>query len=238
MRFFTAALTASTTAALLVGAGPAHAQSAEAVIVVDVMVVNDDGGTLDGTTVVFEHPALGGGVATGSDNNVDLKCLTTDGSECYITSIPTGPGELTVTPVDGYTVTVDCSIPEPLVTIAEISDLNGDIVEAGTALGTASGSTWDVDTFEEVFCTVMLDDNPETTTTTAAPTTTTTTTSTTTTSTTIAPTTAAPTVPPPPPVPAPDTVLPETGTSQSTWIALIGALALALGLGTVRLARR
>lgn len=228
MRLFTAALTATTTAVLLVGAAPALAQSDEAVIVVDVMVVNDDGGTLDGTTVVFEHPTPGGGTATGSDNNVDQKCLTTDGGECYIASIPTGPGELTVTPVDGYTITIDCILPEPLGNVVDRNVAGGEIVEAGTALGTASGATWDADAFEEIFCTIMLDDDPET------PTTTTTTTTTTT----VAPTTAAPTTPPPPSIPAPETVLPETGTSQTTWIALIGALALALGVGTVRLARR
>lgn len=213
---------------------PAFAyQTDEAIIVVDVMVVNDNGGTNDGTTVPFVHPALAGGTTTGMDSNTDVKCLTTDGGECYIQSIPVGAGEITVEPVPGYTITIECRTEGTLNT-----DGGGEPVEdldAEVAAATASGSTWTADPNTEIFCTVMLDDDApvDTTTTTAA--TTTTTTTTTLPPTTIAPTTAAPTTIP---TPEPAVALPETGPSHVGWIGLVAVMFLALGTGTIRLARR
>lgn len=222
---------AAAAVAALVGFGAGQsvsAQSNEAVIVVDVMVVNDDGGTLDGTTVTFEHTAIGGGTTGGTDNDADTKCLTTDGGTCYIAAIPTGPGELTSAPVDGYTTTITCTSDD--------------------GSSTTDGATWDTVTFGEIFCVVMLDDIAPTATTapttTAAPTTTTTlpTTTTTVAPTTAAPTTAAPTTAAPVTAPATTTApvmeLPETGGGDSTTLAWTAIALLALGAGSMRIARR
>jgi hypothetical protein len=60
-------------AAIAVSSPTLALQTDEAIIIVDVMVVNDDGGTNDGTTFRFVHPILGGGTETGTDTNTDVK---------------------------------------------------------------------------------------------------------------------------------------------------------------------
>lgn len=229
-----AALAVSAAVSIGVG-GTAAAQVDEAIVLVDVMVINDDGGTLDGTTVPFVHTALGGGTTGGTDNDVDFKCLTSDGTNCYIMAIPTGAGELTVDPVDGYTTTITCT-----------SDFGA---------STVSGATWDAASLGEIFCVVMLDDDAPTavttttTTTTTLPETTTTAPETTTTvpetTTTVAATTTAPaaTVAPatttaPTTMPTPVMELPETGPTDSSTLAVVAIALMALGGGTLRIARR
>lgn len=217
MRHLTRFLVLSTTIAVAAAAAsPVSAQSdPEGIVLVDVMVVNDNGGTNDGTAVPFSHEGLGGATSAGTDPD-PAKCLSSDGASCYIGSIPVGPGALDVPDVPGYTVTVDCV--------------------SGGGTSTATGATWDVAEFGEIFCVVMLDDVAPTTTT-AAPTTLA---PTTTVAPTTPPTTVAATTPVAPPtttaIPAP--ALPETGPRDTALIALLGFACIMLGAGTVRIARR
>ncbi len=243
-------------AALSLGVGSAAAQTDEALVLVDVVVVNDSGGTLDPTTVEFDHPDLAGGRTTGTDGNPDFTCLTSDSGECYIQSIPTGPGDLGVPPVDGYTVTVDCTVEQvPLLVSADTPPADPEtpetpedaetpeapveeavsVLEAQRSLSTASGATWDADPLAEIFCVVTLDDiEPSTTVppTTAPPTTA----APTTTPDTTPPVTEAPTTPAP--APEPTTVLPATGPSDNGVLAMVALLLIGAGSGIVRLARR
>lgn len=238
-------------AALSVGTGSTLAQTPEAIILVDVVVVNDNDGALDSTTVEFNHPDTSGGTGTGTDGTAGLECLTSDSGSCYIASIPIGVGELIVPPVDGYTTTIECRVDEigalDTEAPAESTDADNDDADAsltaaegeqelvaGLALSTASGATWDADDRAEIFCLVTLDDDAPTTPTTTAP------------PTTAAPTTAPPeTTPPvtevpttPAPAPAPTGILPSTGPSDNTMLALFALLLVLSGAGIVRFARR
>lgn len=200
----------------LVAALPSHAsaQAVPGIVIIDVMIVNDDGGTLTNPEVGFSHTNDSGQqtVTSGTDDD-PAKCLTSDGATCHIGTGPIGPGSVIVPPVEGYTISTQC-----------VSQF---------APTTASGATFDLAEAGEVLCVIMLDDIAPTaaTTTTVAATTT------------LAPTTTAipPTVAPvtvPPPTPAPAIELPETGPEDSGTLALFAAALLAAGVGTMGLSRR
>lgn len=187
----------------------AGAQAVPGIVLIDVMIVNDDGGTLTNPGAGFSHTNNAGGDTAGTDDD-PIKCLSSDGANCYIADGPIGPGSVSVPPIDGYTIDTQCV--------------------AQDATSTAAGATFDLAERGEVFCVIMLDDIAP-----VAPTTSTTTTLAPTT--TAAPTTVAPATTPPV-TPAPTTVLPETGPDDAGFLALIALALLAAGVGTIGLSRR
>lgn len=189
----------------------ASAQPVPGIIIVDVMIVNDDGGTLTNPDVTFTHTNGANALVDGTDPNV-IKCLTSDGGECYINSAPIGPGVLTVPAVPGYTVAITCTTPASNERFALRTDAPTSADFTGVEFG-------------EIFCVILLDDE--------APTDTTTTTTTTTTlapTTTVAPTTA--------PSTTLAVVLPATGADDSGFLALVALGLLAGGFTTMGFARR
>ncbi len=174
-------------------------------VVVDKVVVNDDGGTAtadDFTAEVFTDP---GGVLAVSN-----QCAA-DGS-CIDDSLPIGDYRIGESGPDGYTANVSCVVTEQPID----PPINTDPpeIQVREAIPGADAA-FEIGPLGEVTCTITNDDDPQ-------PTTTTTTTTTT------PPTTAAPTTQPPPPTPptTPTANLPATG-SSSTSLPIV---AIALGL--------
>ncbi len=222
-------------------------------LMVDVIVVNDDGGQLAIDAFRFQHPTASGDLTAGSDFD-PLICDTVGGDECYSREIPVGPGELSISVARSeYTITIECRVEDqPVQATADTqpTEVDESALVAASAASTATGASWDADPFAAIFCLITADDIADDTTTTEPPATDPPATTipdpapTTVAPTTVAPTTVAPTVPAPEvpvttvPEPTPVAALPETGPSNTGWITLAGLACVALGAGTIRFARR
>ncbi|MEO1059537.1 MAG: LPXTG cell wall anchor domain-containing protein [Actinomycetota bacterium] len=133
-------------------------------VVVEKVVVNDDGGSAtpdDFTAEVFRE---GDGMLQASGD------CAADGS-CIDTALPIGPYRIGETGPDGYDATVACVVtvqPDPPSIDTQVP--NADLVDTEALPG--ADAAFDIEPFGEVTCTITNDDRPQPTTTTAAPTTT------------------------------------------------------------------
>ena len=221
-RFATAlALVASTSLIGVSFSSGVSAQAIPGIVLIDVMIINDDGGSLTNPEVGFSHTNnTGQDTETSGTDDDPVKCLSSDAPNCHIADGPIGPGSVTVPPIDGYTIDIQC--------VAEFPP------------STATGATFDLADGGEVYCVVMLDDIEPTVPTSSTTTTTTTTTPTTTIAptTTLAPTTTAAPPTAPPSTPDPTTELPSTGLDDTGTLTLVAFALLVAGIAATGLTRR
>ncbi len=132
-------------------------------VVVDKVVVNDDGGTAtpdDFTAEVFREGD--GMLQTSGDCAADGSCINTE--------VPIGPYRIGETGPDGYDATVACVVtvePDPPSIDTQVP--NGDVSVTEAIPG--ADAAFEIEPFGEVTCTITNDDRPQPTTTTAPPTT-------------------------------------------------------------------
>ena len=125
-------------------------------MVVDKVVVNDDGGTAtaaDFTAEVFTDP---GGVEALSN-----QCAA-DGS-CINDALPIGPYRIGESGPDGYTASVSCVVTEQPID----PTINTDPPEILDEAIPGADAAFEIGPLGEVTCTITNDDNPQPTTTTA-----------------------------------------------------------------------